>query len=93
MKKRCDKKYTQVVEGTVIPAPPTPPRLRTIRDCRLEMSRVYADMRAGRIDCRDGARLVFCLTSIVTTIRDNELEQRIENLEEAAANEKFRSTR
>ena len=91
MSKKRNEKHTQVIEGTIIPATHRPPRLANIKDCRREMSRLYCDARAGLIDTRDAARLTYMLGMIVATIRDNELEQRIEKLEEAAANEKFRS--
>ena len=75
---------TQAIEGEVILANghPKPPKLRTVRDCRREMASVYADCRAGRVATQDGSRLVYILTSISNTIRDNELEQRIQKLEE-----------
>lgn len=47
------------------------------------MTRVYADARVGALSSADATKLVFVLVSLVNTIRDNELEQRIERLEEA----------
>ncbi len=87
MRKRCNADHTQAVEGIVIPVTPSPPRLKTIRACRLEMAAVYADMRANRLDSRDGARLIYCLTAISTTIRDDEIEARVLKIEEAMQDE------
>lgn len=73
----------QVVEGQVILAKPTQAiRLRSIKDVRKEMASVYADARCGRIPSQDATRLVYCLVALSNTIRDHEIEQRIEKLEE-----------
>jgi hypothetical protein len=42
---------------------PTPPRidLKTIDDVRVEMARVYRDMRARRIESSDGTKLAYVL--------------------------------
>ncbi|MBX9895723.1 MAG: hypothetical protein K2Y09_11190 [Nitrosomonas sp.] len=83
MTRKRNQKHTQVVEGTVIPATHHSPRLANVKDCRREMAAVYREARIGLIDTKDATRLVYMLGTIVATIRDNELEQRIERLEEA----------
>jgi hypothetical protein len=62
---------------------PTPLRidLKTIDDVRLEMARVYRDMRSGSIDTQDGTRLTYVLAQVGKLIQTGELEQRIESLE------------
>jgi hypothetical protein len=73
----------------VLPVPagltviPTPSRidLKTIDDVRLEMARVYRDMRSRSIDTQDGTRLTYVLAQIGKLIESGELERRIESLE------------
>jgi hypothetical protein len=62
---------------------PTPSRidLKTIDDVRVEMARVYRDMRAGRIDTADGTKLAYVLAQIGKLIESGELEKRMEALE------------
>ena len=56
--------------------------LKTIDDVRLEMARVYRDMRAGRILTNDGTRLVYVLGQIGKMIELHEIIKRVEKLEE-----------
>jgi len=76
---------TQVIEGEVIPATPTPGnsrlRLSSIKDVRREMSTVYREARQGRIPAQEATRLVYMLVSIGNMIKDTELEERISALE------------
>lgn len=62
---------------------PTPSRidLKTIDDVRVEMARVYRDMRGGRIDPQDGTRMAYVLSQIGKLIASGELEKRLEALE------------
>jgi len=62
---------------------PTPPRidLKTIDDVRVEMAKVYRDMRAGRMDTADGTKLAYVLGQIGKLIESGELEKRLEALE------------
>ena len=62
---------------------PTPPKidLKTIDDIRLEMAKVYRDMKSQRIPTSDGTRLVYVLSQIGKLIELNELEVRMEALE------------
>ena len=62
---------------------PTPPRidLKTIDDVRVEMARVYRDMRAGRIEASEGTKLAYVLGQLGKLIESGELEKRLEALE------------
>lgn len=77
---------TQSIEGTVIPVTPTPAserlRLSTIKECRRELAKVYADTRRGIISTQDGTRLTYILIALSNIIRDTELEERVKRLEE-----------
>ncbi len=56
--------------------------LKTIDDVRLEMARVYRDMRAEKILTNDGTRLVYVLGQIGKMIELHEIIKRVEKLEE-----------
>lgn len=62
---------------------PTPSRidLKTIDDIRLEMARVYRDMRNKTIETQDGTRLVYVLAAMGKLIELHEIEQRLSVLE------------
>jgi len=55
--------------------------LKTIDDVRVEMARVYRDMRASRIDTADGTKLAYVLAQIGKLIEAGELEKRLEAVE------------
>jgi hypothetical protein len=70
------------------PAPvsaPTSPRidLKTIDDVRVEMARVYRDMRSGRIDTHVGTKLAYVLSQLGKLIEAGEIEKRLEAVERA----------
>lgn len=70
----------------VAPTPPRAPRrLGSLTAVRLEMGRVYNDMRSGAIQTQDGARLVYTLASIGKVIEAEQVEARIADLEQRAA--------
>lgn len=85
MEKR-QSKQAQTVEGELLPAVPAyrQIKLATVKDCRMEMSRVYRDSRHGLISPQEGTRLVYMLTNIANAIKDSELERRVEQLEKFA---------
>ena len=61
---------------------PTPfVHLKTIDDVRLEMSRVYRDMKAARIECAEGTKLVYVLSQIGKMIELHDIEKRLLVLE------------
>jgi len=66
------------------PAPQRVIKLTKAAHVRLEMARVYCECRNGQMDVSDGSKFVFMLTAIGKQISDNDLEQRIEQLEESA---------
>ena len=63
---------------------PTPTiHLKTADDVRLEMAKVYREMRHGRIESGEGTKLVYVLGQIGKVIELAEFEKRIELLEGA----------
>jgi hypothetical protein len=78
-----DTRMPATLESAGLTVIPTPSRidLKTIDDVRLEMARVYRDMRAGTVQTQDGTRLAYVLAQIGKLIESGELERRIESLE------------
>lgn len=81
---------TQALEGEHLPARGTPlpvkrPHpLKTLRDVRREMARVYGECRRGTLNAADGSKLVYTLSQIGRIITDEkvlEIEQRMAALE------------
>jgi len=78
---------TQALEGEHLPASGTPlpvrrlHPLKTLRDVRREMSRVYGECRRGTLNVADGSKLTYMLTQVGKVIADHELEARIAALE------------
>lgn len=66
--------------GELLPTP-SDIKLRTADDVRLEMARVYRDMRQGRIDTADGTKLTYVLTGLLKAIETGIIESRMEALE------------
>lgn len=61
---------------------PTPSiHLKTINDVRLEMAKVYRDMKLQKIPTSDGTRLVYVLAQIGKMVELHEIEKRVEELE------------
>ena len=76
---------TQLVGGEVLD--PTPMqagkiRLNDAETIRIEMARVYRDMRTGRIPTQDGTRLAYVLDMVRKSHETCELQQRIEVIEQ-----------
>jgi hypothetical protein len=69
--------------GEVLPTPPII-HLKSINDIRLEMAKVYREMRSNAIEAQQGTRLVYVLSAIGKLIELHEIEQRISKLEEGA---------
>ena len=70
------------VTGRLDPTPPTI-HLKTADDVRVEMGKVYREMRHGKIESGEGTKLVYVLAQIGKVIELNEIEKRIELLERA----------
>lgn len=83
MTKNSDSKTSVTVASKSRKREPTPSRidLRTTDDIRLEMARVYREMRNNVIDAQQGTRLVYVLSAIGKLIEIHEIEKRIELLE------------
>lgn len=70
-------------EQTLVSSPPPRVgRLDSLKRVRLEMARVYADCRTGKLPTQDGSRLVFMLANIAKIIEQADLESRVEALEQ-----------
>lgn len=70
------------VTGRLDPTPQTI-HLKTVDDVRLEMAKVYREMRHGKIESGEGTKLVYVLAQIGKVIELNEIEKRILLLERA----------
>ena len=63
------------------PTPRQKIRLHTIDDLRLEMGRVYNDMRSGKLETSEGTKLAFVLAQMVKVFELTAIEARINALE------------
>lgn len=79
-----DDNLPEVIEAKREAVTPTPGRidLKTIDDIRLEMARVYREMRSNQIEAQQGTKLVYVLSAIGKLIELHEIEKRITALEE-----------
>lgn len=78
----------QAIETVGVLLPPTPRgrlRLGSLREVRREMAKVYAEARSGEMKTDVASRLVYILTQLSNLIRDSELEQRVQELEQEIA--------
>lgn len=63
---------------------PTPSRtihLKTLDDVRIEMAKVYRDMKLGKLPAQDGTRLVYVLSQIGRIIEADQIADRVEAVE------------
>ena len=83
MTKSTDHNLPATIDGEsgVLLATPAKIDLKSIDDVRLEMARVYREMRGDVIETQKGTRLVYVLAAIGKLIELHELEQRIQKLE------------
>lgn len=83
MTKSADTKSPITIEAKSGEILPTPLKidLKSIDDIRLEMARVYREMRGGIIESQQGTRLVYVLAAIGKLIELHDIEQRIQELE------------
>lgn len=67
------------------PPPPAQKRvvLKSVVCCRLEMTKLYREMRNGRLDIQDGSRLANVVMLIQRSFVETELADRIAALEQA----------
>ncbi len=84
MTQLCNNKLLEYVEKSDNQGLAIPYRidLKTIDDVRLEMARVYRDMKTQKIHTSDGTRLVYVLGQIGKMIELYEIVKRVEKLEE-----------
>jgi hypothetical protein len=72
------------IDGASLHVLPTPQiHLKTADDVRLEMGKVYREMRHGKIESGEGTKLVYVLGQIGKVIELVEVERRIALLERA----------
>lgn len=71
------------IDGASLHVLPTPQtiHLKTADDVRLEMGKVYRDMRRGDIDMADGTKLAYVLGQLNKAIETGIIEARMESLE------------
>lgn len=79
-----DGKAVEVFAAEEILDNPTPKRrlrLGTVRECRRELAKLYAEAREGKIPLSAATKLTFILNTLANMIRDADLEERIATLE------------
>lgn len=83
MKNHAQENQPATIDGANLHVLPTPPtiHLKTADDVRLEMAKVYRDMRQGRIDMADGTKLAYVLGQLNKAIETGIIESRMEALE------------
>jgi hypothetical protein len=70
---------------TLLPAlPGRQPRLANLEGVRVEMARIYLEMKSGKRDSQEGSRLVYVLTQIAKVLELTEIERRLVTLEQRA---------
>lgn len=83
MAQTSDNKLPATVNGKTLTVLPTPPRidLKSADDVRLEMARVYREMRSENMESQHGSRLIYVLSQIGKMIETSEIEKRMQALE------------
>lgn len=78
MAKPC---ISSAVSGEVIQATPQKIRLNSADDIRLEMARVYREMRGGTLDTKKGCSFIYALGQIGKMVEVSIVEKRLDQLE------------
>ena len=83
MKNDVQENQPATIDGASLQVLPTPQviHLKTADDVRLEMAKVYRDMRQGRVEMADGTKLAYVLGQLGKVIELVEIEKRIALLE------------
>ncbi len=83
MKNSMKENQPATIDGASLHVLPTPSviHLKTADDVRLELGKVYRDMRQGRIDMADGTKLAYVLGQLNKAIETGVIEARMESLE------------
>lgn len=93
MRNAAKENAPATIDGASLHVLPTPPtiHLKTADDVRLEMAKVYREMRQGRIDMADGTKLVYVLSQLNKAIETGIVEARMEMLEQTLNARKIKS--
>lgn len=83
MKTEMKENQLVTIDGVSLCVLPTPHviHLKTANDVRLEMAKVYRDMRQGRVEMADGTKLAYVLGQLNKAIETGIIEARMESLE------------
>ena len=83
MKIEMKENQPATIDGATLHVMTPPPiiHLKTADDVRLEIAKVYRDMRQGRIEMTDGTKLAYVLTQLIKAIETGIIEARMESLE------------
>ncbi len=83
MKNDAKEIQPATIDGASLHVLPTPQtiHLKTADDVRLELGKVYRDMRQGRIDMADGTKLAYVLGQLNKSIETGVIETRLELME------------
>jgi hypothetical protein len=66
---------------TLLPTPSPTIHLKTLDDVRVEMAKVYRNMKLGKVPCQDGTRLVYVLSQIGRVIEADQIAGRVDAIE------------
>lgn len=81
-----DRPLSQDLDGQALDPTPlnaiTKIRLNDAETIRMEMARLYKDMRLGRIDTQDGTRLAYVLDMVRKAHETCELQRRVEIIDQ-----------
>ena len=65
----------------LLPTPSPTIHLKTLDDVRIEMAKVYRDMKGGKLPTQDGTRFVYVLSQIGRVIEADQITERVEAVE------------
>lgn len=65
----------------MLPTPSPTIHLKTLDDVRVEMAKVYRDMKLGKLPTQEGTRLVYVLSQIGRVIEADQIAVRVEAVE------------
>lgn len=79
-----DKKISLTIDNSNGRVTPTLLKidLKSIDDVRLEMAKIYREMRNHKIDAAEGTKLIYVLSQIGKMIEIHDIEKRINLIEE-----------